>query len=87
MGFEFSCDSTFIWVAAIISIIVFCALFLDGIGDFFGKLIGLVTLGGVFGIVFGAFGWLAATLIFSWGVGGFVIGFIVGIIYYICKWW
>ena len=65
MGFEFSCDSTFIWVAAIISIFVFCALFLDGIGDFFGKLIGLVTLGGVFGIVFGAFGWLAATLIFS----------------------
>ena len=87
MGFEFGCDSTFIWVAAIISIFVFCALFLDGIGDFFGKLIGLVTLGGVFGIVFGAFGWLAATLIFSWGVGGFVIGFIVGIIYYICKWW
>ena len=87
MGFEFSCDSTFIWVAAIVSIFVFCALFLDGIGDFFGKLIGLVTLGGVFGIVFGAFGWLAATLIFSWGVGGFVIGFIVGIIYYICKWW
>ena len=78
MGFELSCDSTFIWVAAIVSIFVFCALFLDGIGDFFGKLIGLV---------FGAFGWLAATLIFSWGVGGFVIGFIVGIIYYICKWW
>ena len=49
MGFELSCDSTFIWVAAIVSIFVFCALFLDGIGDFFGKLIGLVTLGGVFG--------------------------------------
>ena len=51
MGFELSCDSTFIWVAAIVSIFVFCALFLDGIGDFFGKLIGLVTLGGVFGIL------------------------------------
>lgn len=34
MGFELSCDSTFIWVAAIVSIFVFCALFLDGIGDF-----------------------------------------------------
>lgn len=74
-------------VVTIISIFVLCALFGGAIVDFFCKIIGLILLGGIFGLVGGAFGWVVGSIIFSAGVFGFVIGFIVGIIYYICKWW
>ncbi len=73
-------------VVTIISIFVLCALFGGAIVDFFCKIIGLILLGGIFGLVGGAFGWVVGSIIFSAGVFGFVIGFIVGIIYYICKW-
>ena len=73
-------------IVTIISIFVLCALFGGAIVDFFCKIIGLFLLGGVFGLVGGAFGWLIATVICSAGMIGFFAGFIVGIIIYICKW-
>lgn len=73
-------------IIAIISIFVLCALFGGSIVDFFCKIIGIFFLGGIWGIVGGAIGWLIASIFFSAEILGFVAGFIVGVIIYICKW-
>ena len=73
-------------VVTIISIFVLCALFGGAIVDFFCKIIGLILLGGIFGLVGGAFGWVVGSIIFSAGVLGFGIGFVIGFIVYLIKW-
>ena len=73
-------------IIAIISIFVLCALFGGSIVDFFCKIFGIFFWGGIFGLVGGAICWLIASIIFSAGVIGFGVGFIVGVIIYICIW-
>ena len=73
-------------IITIISVLVLCALFGGSIMDFIGKIIGFLLLGGIFGLVGGAICWLIASIIFSAGVMGFFIGFVVGVIIYLIKW-
>lgn len=73
-------------IITIISVLVLCALFGGSIMDFIGKIIGFLLLGGIFGLVGGAICWLIASIIFSAGVMGFFIGFVVGVIIYLVRW-
>ena len=74
---------TIIGIVAV-GILLFC--FGGDIVDFIFKIFGILFMGGCSGLFCGAIGWLIAAVIFSAGVYGFLAGFVVGVIIYICKW-
>ena len=73
-------------VIGIIAVVVLWRCFGGFIEEIFCEIYGIFFWGGILGLVCGSIGWLVASIIFSAGVIGFGVGFIVGVIIYICIW-
>ena len=73
-------------VITFISLFALCAIFGRDIVDFICKIIGIIFLGGIFGLVGGAFGWVVGSILLSAGILGFFVGAVIGFVIYLVKW-